>query len=157
MAILHPVPIAANKIVWFSGLVVSLSALVTNGFPIRVGYQDSSLELRDDLIDKPILQPISTNAYDWKPQVQSAALWFHGNGKKSDPNLEALSHDRFLRSQMESDRNKVSFLPPIWFHITRKANTDTQEEQHAARNVQQQLTPKDNQLINDLYQQAIQR
>ena len=140
MATPHFGPLTMSKVVRCLGMVALILPLFTTGFPIRVGHKNSSGP---------------TEYYPGKPihedkKSQSAALWFYGNRNKS------------AGSQLGAKNNESGFMmPPIWFHIAGKGNNDKmlnhQARGNAERNLQHQLTSRDKSILNDLYQQAIQR
>ncbi len=152
MASLNLVQIATGKLLWCTGLVVSLLVVFTSAFPIRVGPEYDTLE-REDYLNNPVQE---------NKRAQSAALWFQRNGKKSDTaGLDPF--DRFLRDHSADENDGTWYMPPIWFHISGKVEKAEKGKPvpspapHQTRNLQEQLTPKDNKLLNYLLEQAKQR
>ena len=132
MATPHFGPLIISKMVRCLSLVALLLPLFTTGFPIRVGHKNSS---------EPTEHYPGNTTREGK-KSQSAALWFYGNRNKSSG------------PQLSAKNNEGGFMmPPIWFHKV----LNQQATGNPEGNLQDQLTPRDKSILNDLYKQAIKR
>ena len=137
---------------WGIGLLVLLLAICTQAFPLNIEDDYDSFGRGVD-IDNPINE---------ERRSKSAALWFHRTGKSATASAP-LWFSRFSRSRYGAGyhgqyADAVGNTPPLWFHRVGKSSPVAAPMWfHGKRSLQQQLTLKDLQILQEMLEQAGQR
>ncbi len=138
MAIQNPLKNITVKALWGIALVALFLAICTSAFPVNLDEDSENIGLGEDF-EHPINE---------ERRAQSAALWFHRNGKSKPASAPMWFHGK---------RNGEG-VAPLWFHRAGRGGPVAAPMWfHGKRDGQIQLSPQDQELLQEMLEQARQK